>query len=293
MTKPVFRFAPSPNGLLHLGHAFSALTNLRLARAADATLLLRIEDIDIARCTPENEAMMLEDLEWIGFEWDAEPRRQSQHFDDYRAALDELETAGLVYPAAMSRAEIRRAVEEISAQGKSWPTDPDGAPLYPGTERDLDEDARAAIIDRGGDYALRLDSRATLAWLKEPPRWREEGAGPDGETGWIDADLAQWGDVVLARKDVPASYHLACVIDDALQGITNVVRGRDLFFSTAVHRVLQEIFGLPALTYFHHDLILDETGRKLSKSLKSTALRHLRQAGMTPADIRRMIGLET
>ncbi len=296
MTTPVFRFAPSPNGLLHLGHAFSALLNLRLAQAAGGAMLLRIEDIDTVRCTPENEAMMLEDLEWLGFEWDAEPRRQSDHFDDYRAAIDELLAEDLVYPSTMSRGEIPRAVERAVENGGSWPCDPDGAPLYPGHERDLSPDERHAIVESGVDHALRLDQAAVSARLNigrgEPLQWIEEGAGPEGETGWIDIDLAAWGDVVLARKDTPASYHLACVIDDGIAGITHVVRGRDLFHSTSVHRALQELFGLPAPIYFHHDLILDEDGRKLSKSIGSTALRHLRAAGATPGDIRRMIGLE-
>ena len=292
MTRPVYRFAPSPNGLLHLGHAFSALLNLRRARAAGATMLLRIEDIDTARCTPENERMMLEDLEWLGFEWDAAPRRQSEHFDDYRAAIDELASEDLVYPSTMSRADIRRTVERAVDDGGSWPCDPDGAPLYPGDERELDYHARRAILAGASDYALRLDNAATRARLETPLNWFEEGAGPNGETGWVDTDLAQWGDVVLARKDTPASYHLAVVIDDAIEGISHVVRGRDLFHSTSVHRALQQLFGLPAPVYFHHALILDETGRKLSKSVGSTALRHLRVAGATPADIRRMVALE-
>ena len=192
----------------------------------------------------------------------------------------------------MSRGAIRRAVEQAVENGGSWPCDPDGVPLYPGRERELDEGARLAIVNGGQDFALRLDHKAALRRIGTSPLWLEEGAGPNGETGWVEADLAAWGDVVLARKDVPASYHLSCVIDDALQGVSNVVRGRDLFHSTSVHRALQELFGLPAPAYFHHDLIVDEAGRKLSKSVQSTALRHLREAGMTPGDIRRMIGLD-
>ncbi|GIL01466.1 MAG: tRNA glutamyl-Q(34) synthetase GluQRS [Alphaproteobacteria bacterium] len=291
MNKPVFRFAPSPNGLLHLGHAYSALLNLRMARRAGATLLLRIEDIDTVRCTPENEAMMLKDLEWLGFEWDAPPRRQSEHFDEYRAALDELLDAGLAYPALMSRAEIRRAVEAATASGRSWPCDPDGAPHYPGRERDLDLARRRQIVAGSGDYTLRLDAAAAAAHIGRALHWTEEGCGPDGQSGRIRADLAPWGDPILGRRDVPASYHLACVIDDAAQGVSDVVRGRDLFFATAIHRALQELFGLPEPAYFHHDLILDEDGRKLSKSRSSTALRHLRAAGLTATDIARMVGL--
>lgn len=290
--KPVFRFAPSPNGLLHLGHAYSALLNLAMARAAGGRMLLRIEDIDTVRCTPANERRMLEDLEWIGFEWDAPPRRQSEHFDDYRAALDDLLDEGLVYPATLSRGEARRRIARIEAEtGVDWPRDPDGAPLYPGDERFLADAERDAILASGCDHALRLDMGAARARLGADPHWREEGAGPVGQTGNIVARPGDWGDVVLGRKDIPASYHLACVIDDAFQGITHVVRGRDLFHATSVHRVLQELFALAKPVYFHHDLIVDENGEKLSKSRGDTALRELREAGMGPDDIRRMIGL--
>ncbi len=292
--KPVFRFAPSPNGLLHLGHAFSALLNLALARAAGGRMLLRIEDIDTQRCTPAHEKRMLEDLEWIGFEWDAPPRRQSEHFDDYRAALDDLLAEGLVYPATLSRGEARRRIARAEAEtGADWPRDPDGAPLYPGEERLLSSDERDAILSSGCDHALRLDMSAARASLGSDPHWREEGAGPDGQAGDIAARPVDWGDVVLGRKDIPASYHLACVIDDALQGVTHVVRGRDLFHATSVHRVLQELFSLAEPVYFHHDLIVDEYGAKLSKSRGDTALRELRAAGARPDDIRRMIGLST
>ncbi|MEC9343377.1 MAG: glutamate--tRNA ligase family protein, partial [Pseudomonadota bacterium] len=217
MTTPVYRFAPSPNGLLHLGHAYSALVNLRLAREAGGVMLLRIEDIDTARCTPQKERMMLEDLEWIGFEWDRAPRRQSQHFDDYRAAIETLVAAGLVYPSTMSRAEMRRAVGDAIAHGGSWPCDPDGTPHYPGRERELGTLARQRILEGDADYALRLDNAAARAELPQSLQGLEAGSGPHGETGWIDIDLAAWGDVVLARKDIPASYHLACVVDDGIQ----------------------------------------------------------------------------
>jgi glutamyl-Q tRNA(Asp) synthetase len=291
MIKPVFRFAPSPNGLLHLGHAYSALLNQQMARAAGGVMLLRIEDVDIVRCTPENERLMLEDLEWIGFEWDGQPKRQSEHFQTYRATLDELLDEGLAYPSVMSRADIRHAVEQITSEGASWPCDPDGVPLYPGTERDLDEEERRLIIAGGDNHSIRLDSERAIARISHPVVWTELGHGPDGEIGRVAVDLLQWGDPLLGRKDVPASYHLSCVLDDAADGITNIVRGRDLFHATAIHRVLQELFGLAEPTYLHHDLILDENGEKLSKSRASTALRHLRAAGLTPADIRRMIGL--
>lgn len=287
-----FRFAPSPNGLLHLGHAYSALLNLDLARAAGARMLLRIEDIDTVRCTPANEKMMLEDLEWIGFEWDEPPLRQSGRFDFYRDALDALAEEGLVYPARLSRGEIRARIRLWEEEnGGNWPADPDGAPLYPGGERALPEQEREAMLRDGGEYALRLDMATAIRRAGRELSWREEGAGPDSEAGLVEARPDRWGDVVLGRKDVPASYHLSCVLDDAAQGVSHVVRGRDLFHATSVHRLLQELLGLPAPVYLHHDLVLGEDGRKLSKSRGDTALRSLRQAGMTRADIRRMVGL--
>lgn len=288
----VFRFAPSPNGLMHLGHAYSALLNLKMARENNGTLLLRIEDIDTVRCTPGNEKRMLEDLEWVGFEWDSEPIRQSAQFDRYLSTISDLFDEGLAYPSIMSRREIAHAVEAITANGKSWPVDPDGAPHYPGSERNLTLDERMAIMTSGDEYAMRLDMGLAVSNLTSAMQWRETGAGPEGQKGMISADPLSWGDVVLGRKDTPASYHLSVVLDDALQGITHVVRGRDLYYSTAVHRLLQELLQLPVPDYHHHDLILDEDGEKLSKSRHSTALRHLREAGMTPFDIHRMIGLD-
>jgi glutamyl-Q tRNA(Asp) synthetase len=289
-TVPVFRFAPSPNGLLHLGHAYSALANLARARAAGGKMLLRIEDIDRQRCTPQNEVWMLEDLEWIGFEWDEAPVRQSASFDFYRTVLDELISAGLAYPAILSRCQIAERIEELSQNGRPWPTDPDGVALYPGTERELGEPDRQTLL-ASGDYALRLDTDRAMSRIGGPLYWYETGFGPLGETGRVTADPKIWGDVILGRKDTPSSYHLAATLDDARQGISDVVRGRDLFWSTAMHRLLQELLGLSVPRYHHHDLILDPDGRKLSKSRGDTALRHLREAGLTRADIVRMIGL--
>lgn len=289
---PVFRFAPSPNGLLHLGHAYSALTNLRLARASGARILLRIEDIDTARCRPHFEKQMLEDLEWIGFEWDEPPMRQSAQFDRYRAAVEELIDADLLYPSTLSRRQIMEAVEAKTAAGLSWPSDPDGAPFYPGHERQLPPRERLDIIESGADHALRLDLPAALDRLRGDLVWAETGSGPQGQAGLIEACPQQWGDVVLARKDVPASFHLCVCLDDAFQEVTHIARGQDLFWSTGVHRLLQELLALPIPQYHHHELILDETGRKLSKSRGDTALLHLREAGMTRRDIIRMIGLD-
>lgn len=284
MPQPVFRFAPSPNGYLHLGHALSALENLDRARAAGGRLLLRIEDIDTARCRPEFEAAIYEDLAWLGLAWEEPVRRQSEHLDDYRRVLDRLTRAGLVYPSFESRGEILRLIAEREAQAP-WPRDPDGMPLYPGSAKNLPAAERAHRMARD-PYALRLDSNAAAAGAG-PLTWRETGAC-DGK---VRATPEAWGDVVLARKDTPTSYHLSVVVDDALQGVTHVVRGQDLFAATSVHRLLQAVIGLPAPIYHHHRLVLDRAGRKLAKSTGATALRTLRGRGATPADIRRMVGL--
>jgi glutamyl-Q tRNA(Asp) synthetase len=286
---PVFRFAPSPNGHLHLGHALSALLNADMARVAGGLLLLRIEDIDRARCRPEYETAIYEDLAWLGLAWEEPVRRQSAHWDDYRAALGRLDAMGLVYPSFESRAEIAMMVAGREAKGR-WPRDPDGAPLYPGAAKTLPEAERKRRMGNE-PYALRLDMAAALKRVGTLD-WRESGEGPRGETGAVAADPAAWGDVVLARKDTPTSYHLAVTVDDAVQGITDVVRGNDLFYATGVHRLLQALLDLPAPRYHHHRLILDSDGKKLSKSTAATGLRELRAAGKTPADIRRMVGLD-
>jgi glutamyl-Q tRNA(Asp) synthetase len=287
---PVFRFAPSPNGYLHLGHALSALLNADRARAAGGRLLLRIEDIDETRCRPEYEAAIYEDLAWLGLSLAPPVRRQSEHFDEYRVALMRLDALGLVYPTFESRAEIARLVAEREASGP-WPRDPDGVPLYPGDTKSMSVAERKRRVDAGGPYALRLDMAAALA-RTGPLTWSETGEGPAGETGFIAADAAAWGDVILARKDTPTSYHLAVAVDDAAQGVTDVVRGRDLFHATSVHRLLQALLDLPQPTYHHHRLILDSGGRKLSKSTLATGLRELCARGMTAAEIRKTVGLD-
>jgi glutamyl-Q tRNA(Asp) synthetase len=288
MSRPVFRFAPSPNGYLHLGHALSALLNADMARASDGRLLLRIEDIDRSRCRPEYEAAIYQDLTWLGIAWEEPVRRQSEHFAAYRDALDRLTAMGLLYPSFESRAEIARLVAAREQAGP-WPRDPDGAPLYPGTAKELSEvERRRRMADE--PYALRLDMAAARARAGELD-WNEAGRGPNDETGRVAANAAQWGDVVLGRKDAPTSYHLAVVVDDALQGVTHVVRGEDLFWATGVHRLLQELLDLPAPTYHHHRLIRDADGRKLAKSTNATGLRELRAQGATPADIRNRVGL--
>jgi glutamyl-Q tRNA(Asp) synthetase len=292
MSVPVLRFAPSPNGYLHLGHARSALLNFDMARAAGGRLLLRIEDIDATRCRPEFETAIYQDLAWLGIAWDGAVRHQSEHLDDYRAALARLDAQGLIYPSFESRAEIAALVAERERGGPSlapWPRDPDGAPLYPGVARSLSRVERARRIGAGEPYALRLDMAAAIA-RAGALAFTETGSGPEGETGLVAAVPARWGDVVLARKETPTSYHLAVVVDDARQGVTHVVRGRDLFWSTSVHRLLQTLLDLPTPIYRHHPLVLDAEGRKLSKSTAATGLRTLRESGATPADIRRMVG---
>jgi glutamyl-Q tRNA(Asp) synthetase len=285
---PTFRFAPSPNGYLHLGHALSALLNADMAERAGARLLLRIEDIDPARCRPVYEEAIYEDLAWLGVEWELPVRRQSDHFDEYRTALERLEREGLVYPAFESRAEISRLVTEGEAKtGKPWPVDPDGAPLYPGGARAMSPEERARRR-ASEQFALRLDMPRALAQAKKSLRWREAGTGPARE---VEASPERWGDVVLGRKETPASYHLSVVLDDALQGVTHVVRGLDLYESTSVHRLLQELLGLPAPVYHHHRLVLDDDGKKLAKRDPSTTLRDLRAGGWTAADVRGAVGL--
>lgn len=293
MTRAVFRFAPSPNGELHLGHAYSALLNRQMADDAGGRFLLRIEDIDTTRCTPEFEQAILRDLQWLGLSWEAGMRRQSQHFADYAAALDALIEADLVYPSFLSRGEARAIISDAQENGREWPRDPDGAPLFPTLERQLSQKERQIRMDEGLPFAWRLNVDAALAHLGTQASqlsWQESGAGPKGETGHIKADPAAWGDVVIARKEIPTSYHLAVVVDDALQNITHVVRGRDLFFATALQRLLQELLGLSAPLYHHHDLVLGADGQKLSKSRGDTGLAQLRAAGLTPEDIKRMIG---
>jgi glutamyl-Q tRNA(Asp) synthetase len=293
MIVPIFRFAPSPNGYLHLGHALSALLNFDMAQRSGGRFLLRIEDIDQARCRPAYEAAIYQDLTWLGIRWEGLVRRQSAHFDAYRSALDRLDAMGLIYPSFESRAEITRLVAERDRAGP-WPRDPDGIALYPGTAKAMPATERRRRLDAGDPFALRLDVAAAMGQAVpsgEPLTWSETGAGPNGQAGTVLADPPAWGDVILARKDVPASYHLSVVVDDAHQGVTHVVRGQDLFYATGLHRLLQSLLELPQPLYHHHRLIRDVNGRKLSKSGYATGLRALRAAGATPAEIRRKVGL--
>jgi glutamyl-Q tRNA(Asp) synthetase len=248
-----------------------------------------MEDIDAARCRPEYEAAIYQDLEWLGLQWEQPVRRQSEHFAQYLAALQKLESMRLTFPSFESRAVIAHMVADRDVRER-WPRDPDGVPLYPGSARQMTELDRQERISRGDPYAIRLDIEKAMEWAG-PLSWEETGMGLAGEHGEIAADPAAWGDVIVARKETPTSYHLAVVIDDAWQGITHVVRGADLFWSTSVHRVLQALLDLPAPVYHHHRLVLDSDGKKLSKSTQATGLRELRAQGMTPSDIRRLVNL--
>lgn len=321
---PVFRFAPSPNGRLHLGHAYSALLNAGLAARARGRLLLRIEDIDEARSRPELVAAIRSDLAWLGLRFEEPVRRQSEHLPAYRAALDRLIAQGLAYPCFCTRGDIRAATV-----GRRPARDPDGSPLYPGTCRTLGPAVAAARCAAGEAHAWRLDTARALAVSSgphvyraigppdpEPPRCRDaapcpereragnvpeqalpgsveprpiqagrEPDGPDGERV-VAADPARWGDPVIARRDVPASYHLAVVTDDAAQEVSHVVRGRDLEAATDLHVLLQALLGLPTPRYRHHGLILGPDGGKLAKSKGSETLDDLRARGATPAAIR-------
>lgn len=275
----ITRFAPSPTGHLHLGHAHSALAAWRRARAAGGRFLLRLEDIDATRCRPEFAASILEDLAWLGIDWDGPVRAQSAHFGDYRTVLAALRGRGLLYPCFCTRAEIARELAASSAA----PHGPEG-PVYPGTCRGLSEEARAQRMAAGVPYALRLDMAAALAAAGRALAFHDERAGA------VRADPASFGDVVLARKDVPASYHLCVTHDDALQGVTLVVRGEDLLAATHVHVLLQALMGWPTPAYAHHALLTDASGRRLAKRDRAATLRDLRTAGHSAAEVRAMAG---
>ena len=285
----VFRFAPSPNGLLHLGHALSAILNHDIAASCGGRFLLRIEDIDPARSRPEFEAAIYRDLGWLGLDWEMPVRRQSEHLAFYAEALERLKAMGVLYPGFLSRGEVKARVLAHEAAGGVWPRDPDGAPLYPTEERELDRKRALAWIAEGRQHAWRLDMDKARALVPDELHWSEAGEGPEGETGIVTARPERWGDVILSRPDAPASYHLAVVLDDAVQGITDVVRGQDLFHATAVHRLLHSLFGLPAPLYTHHGLVPGPDGRKLSKSNQDTGIAAYREKGVSPAGIRALL----
>jgi glutamyl-Q tRNA(Asp) synthetase len=284
--RPVFRFAPSPNGELHLGHALSALVGCEQAKAAGGRFLVRIEDIDPVRSRPEFVAGIFEDLRWLGLAWEEPVLFQSTRMPAYRDAARRLEAQGLLYRCFATRAEI-----EAAAAG----TDPDGAPLYPGLWKGRSERDAAAALAEGRPFALRIDMgtalRAAAAALGgRALEFVETDAAGTRRT--VAAHPERWGDAVIVRKDVATSYHLAVVVDDAWQGVTHVTRGRDLYPATDLHRLLQVLLGLPEPVYRHHRLIVDDGGRKLAKSARDTSLRSLRAHGAGPDEIRRRVGLD-
>ncbi|RAI58636.1 tRNA glutamyl-Q(34) synthetase GluQRS [Roseicella frigidaeris] len=281
----VTRFAPSPTGLLHLGHVHAALFAETLARQAGGRVLLRLEDIDRSRCRPEFAAAAEADLAWLGFRWDGPVRVQSRHMPEYRAALARLEARGLLYPCFCTRAEIQREIAAAGGapQGQGQDGGPEG-PAYPGTCRRLSAAARAARLAAGTPHALRLDMATALAAAPRGLSFHELGEGR------LPCDPAPFGDVVLARKDIPASYHLCVTHDDARQGVTLVTRGRDLKPATHLHRLLQALLGWPEPAYAHHGLILGADGRRLAKRDKAPTLQALRAAGHGPDAVRRLAG---
>ena len=288
MTTPVFRFAPSPNGFLHLGHAASALLNARLAAESGGRFLLRIEDIDTTRCKPAFETAIRDDLAWLGLRWEEPVMRQSERFGCYREKLGELERRELLYPCFCTRRQI--AAQALLTNTSPSNHDPDGAPLYIGQCRNLSSHEVQARKAAGQPFVLRLAMDRALASINGPITWTE--LDQHGASRTVIAQPRLWGDVVLLRKEFPASYHLAVVIDDAAQGVTDIVRGEDLFQSTAVHRLLQRLLGLPEPRYRHHPLLRNPAGEKLSKSANSRSLRDLRAKDATPDDIRCMVHTE-
>jgi glutamyl-Q tRNA(Asp) synthetase len=282
----VTRFAPSPTGFLHLGHACAALT----AFEAGELFHLRIEDIDITRCRPEFEQAIYEDLRWLGLVWEEPVRRQSEHFADYANALKRLESLGFLYPCFCTRKEIAEEIARAGLAPAAAELSPDG-PLYPGTCRTLTAATRDQRMARGDAYAMRLDVTKAREFIGGELMFEEKGRGPQGQAGLQTARPERLGDVVLARKELPTSYHLAVVVDDALQGITLVTRGEDLFPATHIQRLLQALLDLPVPAYAHHRLVLDQAGQKFSKRDRAATLSSLREAGATPDSVRIMIGL--
>jgi len=272
------RFAPSPTGLLHLGHAHAALFAWRRARAVGGRFLLRLEDIDATRCRPEFSAAILRDLAWLGLDWDGDVRVQSQHLPDFPAALESLAARRLLYPCFCSRADISREVAASAAA----PHAPDGGLVYPGTCRALPQAERARRIAAGAPYALRLDVAAALALAPGTLSYCEEGRGT------MACHPARFGDVVLARRDAPSSYHLCVTHDDAAQGVTLVTRAEDLRAATELHRLLQALMGWPVPRYAFHAVLTDAQGRRLAKRDGAPTLRSLRESGHSPAEVRRL-----
>ena len=261
---------------------------MRWLEKTGGKFLLRIEDIDTARCKLEFEQAIEADLSWLGINWEKPVRRQSEHFLDYEQAFLKLKDLGLVYPAVLSRSEVKRYIDQHST-GKCWPVDPEGVPIYPDEQLVISESERKQRLEKEKSIIWRLDMKKALATTNQNFYWFDNGVGPNGETGQITANPAVWGDVILVRKDTPTSYHLSVVVDDADQRVTHVVRGQDLFWSTSIQRLLQILLNLPEPKYFHHELILDELGKKLSKSEQHTGIKILRESGVTLSEIKKRL----
>ncbi|WP_068084312.1 tRNA glutamyl-Q(34) synthetase GluQRS [Polycladidibacter stylochi] len=292
MSQFLLRFAPSPNGLLHKGHAYSALLNAALAKKYNADLLIRMEDIDTIRCTQELKQQTLQDLKWLQIPYKQPVLWQSSRFHAYKNALNYLAKMGLVYKAYLTRKQITQFIKSQEEQGISWPSDPDGAPLYPGDDAILSKSQLQKLSDEKAPYALRLNMRRARQMLNSPLYWQELTPPKTSvdlpafeQVDTIKTDPSAWGDMVLARKDTPTSYHLSVVVDDAAQGITHVVRGQDLYHATSIHRLLQHLLHLPAPIYHHHPLIKTSAGEKLSKSAGHKSLKELREQGLTRQEL--------
>jgi glutamyl-Q tRNA(Asp) synthetase len=286
-SQPIFRFAPSPNGYLHLGHAYSALFTQRAAKALGGTMLLRIEDIDLSRCKPEFVEAIYEDLKWLGLGWPEPVVHQSLRFPEYQHAAEQLREAGLLYPCFCSRADIAAVAAD---------TDPEGAPLYPGTCRHLAQANVQLRIATGEPHQWRLRMDEALRLVGDILAIRECPV-TDRDVQFDEArpraaDPGRWGDVILVRKETPTSYHLSVVVDDAAQAVTHVTRGMDLHAATDIHVLLQALLGLPSPIYAHHGLITDGLDFKLSKSAGSPSLRSMRQAGWTAEGLKARLGLD-
>lgn len=288
MSAPVFRFAPSPNGRLHLGHAYSALLNADFARRFSGRLLLRIEDIDRVRCRPVFEEGIYDDLAWLGLRWEEPVRRQSEHLNLYRAVARDLRGMSVLYPCFCSRKDIAETAARRERVTGMPRRDPDGALLYPETCKALDASEARRRIEAGETHAWRIDMVKAEALAGGSFAYRR--VDRTGSSEPVEACPARWGDAVIVRKDVPASYHLSVVVDDALQGISHVVRGKDLEAATDLHVLLQVLLRLPTPLYHHHDLVRDDAGDKLSKSRQSEALADLRARGVTAAEVRERLG---
>jgi len=280
------RFAPSPNGKLHLGHAFSAIVSEKVAKKFNGKFLVRIEDIDIGRSSIKNEQSIFEDLNWLGLKYEKEIRKQSKHFSLYETYLKKLRDLDLIYPCWASRTEIKKFISKKNIKLNNWPIDPDGQYIYPGIYKEISPAQRSGLMLSGKDFSWRLDMEKAICFAEEKVKskifFNEIGLEPIGSRK---AEPNLFGDIIIARKDVPTSYHLSVIVDDSEQNITIITRGLDIYPATSIHRLLQIILNLPEPEWFHHNLIRDNDGVKLSKSSQSTSLEYYRKKGFSKKEI--------